>query len=204
VGALPQELPLHPIEPASRAQLAMLRQAAFFRLEDPKVGELARLGRLRATIGQYLRSRAFSRGRGTMPAVGRWPSVAFAAVEATAPHAAGPEREACEELLVRWLRATVLGGRAWGSGFYGWPVVDGLQAASLNLACALWLARAHAASAGRPAVALEDLRAAVGRVDRTSGRAPWIGSRAERARLAWLRIDDGLRRILRDQLVTPG
>jgi hypothetical protein len=121
-------------------------------------------------------------------------------VAAVRPHAAGPEREACEELLVRWLRATVLGGRAWGSGFYGWPVVDGLQAVSLNLACALWLAHAHAAAHGRQAVSLEDVRAAVGRVDRTSGRAPWIGGRAERARLAWLRIDDGLRRLLRDQL----
>jgi lysine-N-methylase len=200
VDALPAELPLHPIDPASRGQSAMLRQAAFFRLEDPKVGELARLGRLRATVGQYLRSRAFSRGRGAMPATGRWPCARFAAVAAVRPHAAGPDREACEELLVRWLRATVLGGRAWGSGFYGWPVVDGLQAVSLNLACALWLARAHAAAHGRQAVALEDMRAAVGRVDRTSGRAPWIGGRAERARLAWLRIDDGLRRLLRDQL----
>jgi hypothetical protein len=93
------------------------------------------------------------------------------------------------------MRATVLGGRAWGSGFYGWPVVDGLQALSLNAACAGWLARAHAAASGRPAPSLEDVRAAVGRVDRTSGRAPWLGSRAERMRLAWLRIDDGLRRV---------
>jgi hypothetical protein len=74
-------------------------------------------------------------------------------------------------------------------------VVDGLQALSLNAACAGWLARAHAAASGRPAPSLEDFRAAVGRVDRTSGRAPWLGSRAERMRLAWLRIDDGLRRV---------
>jgi hypothetical protein len=83
-------------------------------------------------------------------------------------------------------------------------MVDGLQALSINLACALWLARAHAAAHGRPAASLDDVRAAVGRVDRTSGRAPWIGGRAERARLAWLRIDDGLRRVLRDQLATAG
>jgi hypothetical protein len=41
------------------------------------------------------------------------------------------------------------------------------------------------------------VRAALSRVDRASGRAPWIGSRAERLRLGYLRIDDGLRRILR-------
>ena len=43
------------------------------------------------------------------------------------------------------MRATVLGGRAWGSGYYGWPVVDGIQAMALNVACAAWLARALAA-----------------------------------------------------------
>jgi lysine-N-methylase len=204
VGALPDELPLHPIAPATRAQLATLRQASFFRLEDPKIGDLARLGRFRATVGQFLRSRAFSRGRGAMPAMGdRWPSADFGAVDRVAPLSGSTDRAECEELLVRWMRATVLGGRAWGSGFYGWPVVDGLQALSLNAACAGWLARAHAAASGRPAPSLEDVRAAVGRVDRTSGRAPWLGSRAERMRLAWLRIDDGLRRVASAQFSGP-
>lgn len=205
VGALPDELPLHPIDAPSRAQLATLRQAAFFRIEDPKIGELARLGRLRATVGQFLRSRAFSRGRGTMPSMGdRWPSVGFAAIDRVQPLSRSADRAECEELLARWMRATVLGGRAWGSGFYGWPVVDGLQALALNAACAGWLARAHAASAGRDVPSLEDVRAAVGRVDRTSGRAPWLGSRAERMRLAWLRIDDGLRRVARAQFAGAG
>jgi lysine-N-methylase len=61
VDALPDELPLHPIGPASRAQRATLRQAAFFRLEDPKIGDLRRQGKVRAVLGQYLRSRRFSR-----------------------------------------------------------------------------------------------------------------------------------------------
>jgi hypothetical protein len=60
-----------------------------------------------------------------------------------------------------------------------------------------WLAQLHAAGASRAEPVLEDVRAALGRVDRASGRAPWIGSRAERMRLSYLRIDDGLRRILR-------
>ncbi|MBM4099342.1 MAG: YkgJ family cysteine cluster protein, partial [Planctomycetes bacterium] len=204
VGAIPDELPLCPVEPPTRQQLAALRQAAFFRLEDPKIGDLARLGRVRATVGQYLRSRAFSRGRGAMPAMGdRWPSAPFAAIEAAETITSSPDRTACEELIARWVRATVLGGRTWGSGFYGWSVVDGLQALALNVACAGWLARAHAAAAGRAAPTADDLRAAIGRVDRTSGRAPWIGGRAERIRLRWLCIDDGLRRVVRAQFA-PG
>ena len=205
VDALPQELPLHPIDPPSGAQRATLRQAAFFRLEDPKIGELRRVGRVRAVLGQYMRSRSFSKGRGVMPAMGdRWPSADFAAVERTAALGESAEFAAIEELFVRWMRATVLGGRAWGSGYYGWPVVDGIQAMALNVACAAWLARAHAAASGRAAPGLADVRAAIGRVDRTCGRAPWLGSRAESMRMGFLRIDDGLRRVLAPSFVTAG
>jgi Fe-S-cluster containining protein len=205
VDALPQELPLHPIDPPSGAQRATFRQAAFFRLEDPKIGELRRVGRVRAVLGQYMRSRSFSKGRGVMPAMGdRWPSADFASVERTAALGESADFAAIEELFVRWMRATVLGGRAWGSGYYGWPVVDGIQAMALNVACAAWLARAHAAASGRTVPMLVDVRAAVGRVDRTCGRAPWLGSRAESLRMGFLRIDDGLRRVLAPSFVTAG
>lgn len=199
VDALPDELPLHAVGPPTRAQRASLRQAAFFRLEDPKIGSLRKVGRVRAVLGQFMRSRAFSRGRGTMPAMGAaWPEgVAFEAIDRTASALESPDRAAAEDLLERWLRATVLGGRAWGSGFYGWPMVRGLRALSLNAACALWLARAHAAARGRDVPTIDDVRAAVGRVDRASGRAPWLGSRPEAMRLSFLAIDDGLRRVLR-------
>jgi hypothetical protein len=152
-----------------------------------------------------MRSRSFSKGRGVMPAMGdRWPPADFAAVARTAALGESAEFAAIEELLVRWMRATVLGGRAWGSGYYGWPVVDGIQAMALNVACAAWLARAHAAASGRAAPALADVRAAIGRVDRTCGRAPWLGSRAESMRMGFLRIDDGLRRVLAPSFVTAG
>jgi lysine-N-methylase len=198
VTALPDELPLHPVDPPTRAQLATLRQAAFFRLEDPKIPEIARAGRLRTVIGQYLRSRRFARARGPVPAMGGWPGgFPFESVGRVTRIEASPEAGAIDELLTRWLRATLLGHRAWGSGYYGWPVVDGLQALALNAACVRWLAQLHAAGAARAEPMLADVRAALGRVDRASGRAPWIGSRAERMRLSFLRIDDGLRRILR-------
>lgn len=217
VTALPDELPLHPVEPATTAQCATLRQAAFFRLEDPKIGSMRATGRLRGVLGQYLRSRAFSKGRGALPAMGaRWSDGATFAAVAAVPHALEcPDLPALDELFTRWLRATVLGSRAWGSGYYGWPMVQGMQALALNAACALWLARAHAAArtAAAPSgvapsaaaalddraavVTLADLRAALGRVDRACGRAPWLGSRPEALRLRYLAMDDGLRRILR-------
>ncbi len=199
VTALPEELPLHPVEPATRAQRATLRQAAFFRLEDPKIGDLRRVGRVRAVLGQWMRSRRFASGRGLMPSMGvRWPGgVPFAAAESVAGWHAGADAQACDELLTRWLRATLLGGRAWGSGYYGWTAVAGLQAMALNASCVQWLARVHAAVQGRSVVGIVDLRAALGRVDRACGRAPWIGSRAELLRLRYLRIDDGLRRAAR-------
>jgi hypothetical protein len=52
IQALPDELPHHPLQPATRAQRATLRQASFFRLEDPKIGELRRVGRVRAIVAQ--------------------------------------------------------------------------------------------------------------------------------------------------------
>jgi hypothetical protein len=125
-------------------------------------------------------------------------------VERTAALGESADFAAIEELFVRWMRATVLGGRAWGSGYYGWPVVDGIQAMALNVACAAWLARAHAAASGRAAPGIADARAAIGRVDRTCGRAPWLGSRAESMRMGFLRIDDGLRRVLAPSFVTAG
>jgi len=203
-AALPGELEHHPVDAMSRRQAALLRQAVFARTEDPKLGAMQRRGRMLTVLSQYLRSRRFSRGRGSVPSIGlAWPRGAtFERIDATAPAAAGADREAAEELILRWLRASVVGGRAWGSGFYGWPMVDGLAALVLNLAAVGWLAKAHAAaiaeaSDGAPRVMLADLRAALGRIDRSAGRAPWLGGSAERLRLEYFARHDGLRRLVR-------
>jgi hypothetical protein len=41
------------------------------------------------------------------------------------------------------------------------------------------------------------VRIGIGRVDRHAGRAPWLGSPVELVRLRYLRLEDGLRRVLR-------
>ena len=84
----------------------------------------------------------------------------------------------------------------WGSGYYGWTIIEGLQALVLNAAVVGWLARLHAHGRGRETIDLEAVAAAISRVDRTAGRAAWLGSGAERMRLSYLRIDDGLRRLV--------
>jgi lysine-N-methylase len=196
-GALPDELEHHPIGPATGRQSKLLRQAVFARTEDPKLSTIAQQGRVRITLGQLSRNRRFKSGRGPAPVIGQgWKSANLAQVSDVAPARDDPHAAAIEDLMTRWLRATVLGGRAWGAGYYGWSMVDGLQALLLNAACVGWLARLHAAGEERSSLQIEDVRAALGRVDRTAGRAKWLGSPAERLRLAYLNADDGLRRVL--------
>jgi hypothetical protein len=96
------------------------------------------------------------------------------------------------------MRAAIRGRRRWGAGHYGFPVTLGLVALATDLAATGWLARLRASARGDGATPdAADVSAALGRIDRTSGRAPWLGSRPERLRLGWLALDDGLRRIVR-------
>ncbi|NBX25612.1 MAG: YkgJ family cysteine cluster protein [Planctomycetes bacterium] len=193
--AAPAEVPLlDAVEPSERSW-RLLRQAVFARVEDPKLHELRRHGRLRTVLGQWRRSRAWARGHGLMPTVPGWPAVAFDRQRAVVMPGPGPEGDAVGEILVRWLRAALHGDRAWGAGLHGWPVFEGLGMTALNMLCAAWLMRAHAAGSGRDHVTLEDAQQAIGRIDRTASRAVWLGSTGEFLRLAWFCRGDHLRRI---------
>lgn len=196
-SALPAELSFQPLQPPTKRQQKLLRQAVFTRVEDPKLSGIETKGRLGVIFSQLSRSRRFAKGRGESPPIGQgWPEHALLGdVENIAP-ATGEDATAIDDLITRWLRATVMGGRAWGSGFYAWPMVEGLLALLLNAAVVGWLSRLHAAGRGLDSINLEAVRAALGRVDRTSGRAVWLGSAAERMRLKYLQIDDGLRRLV--------
>lgn len=221
-AALPDELEHHPVDPPTSRQLTMLRQAVFARIEDPKLSVIAKQGRLRITLAQLARNRRFKSGKGPAPHIG-WGAAEIVRSDSQSPGTPVPgtaidlrevdsirgasdlaQIEMIDDLLTRWLRATVLGGRAWGAGYYAWSMVDGLQALLLNVACVGWLARLHAAGSRRQAITIEDVRAALGRVDRTAGRAKWLGTSAERLRLAFLNMDDGLRRVIVDYGVING
>ncbi|QOJ17368.1 MAG: YkgJ family cysteine cluster protein [Phycisphaeraceae bacterium] len=205
-GALPDELGFHPVDPPTRGQRKMLRQAVFARIEDPKIGRVHRTGRIRTVLSQLRRSRRFASGKGVAPRVGDgWPEgVRLEAAEQVAPANDPNVVTAIDDLLTRWLRATILGGRAWGAGYYGWSALAGLRALVLNVAVLGWLARLHAAGrgggsgggGGAERLAIEDVRAALSRIDRTAGRARWLGGVSEEWRSAYFDTDDGLRRLL--------
>jgi lysine-N-methylase len=201
-SALPGELEHLPLEPVLAKQERLLRQAVYARLEDVQVNKAKAKGRWRTVFAQLLASRAFTRGKGRVPNVARGllGDVTFDAIRAVPILGESPDRDAIEDLFVRYARGTIVGGRAWGAGYYGWPAVRGLQALVLNIACAAWLARALAASRGHEHVTIDDARDALGRVDRHAGRAPWLGSVGERLRLEYFRLDDGLRRIVRESV----
>jgi len=202
VTALPDELEHLPLEGALPKQMRLLRQAVYARLEDVQVNQAKAKGRLRTVLAQLLASRAFTRGKGRAPAVARGllEDTEFAAISRVPALSESPDRDAIDQLLSRYARATILGNRAWGAGYYGWTVVRGVQALVLNIACIAWLARALAAKRGREHATLDDVRDALGRIDRHSGRAPWLGSVTERLRLEYFRLDDGLRRIMRESV----
>ena len=199
VSALPEELDHLPVQEASPRQLRLLRQAAFARIEDPRIHDGANRGAITVRLDQWRRSRAFAAGRGKVPWLPLgWPGpVRFDALEKVAGASKSSDSEAIDDLVSRWLRATILGSRAWGAGYYAFSIAEGVQALALNLACVGWLARAHAAGRGCSVVDLDAVGEAISRIDRAAGRARWLGSSAEKFRMRYFATDDGLRRIVR-------
>lgn len=202
-GALADELPLHPIAIPTARQTALFQNAIFSRTEDPKpIAQGAPL-RVISILSQLRRGRAWRRGSGesVVPPVGvGWPTkVTFGGVSRVGSLRQSSDHLACDELVTRWLHASIEGGRVWGSGYYGWSAVEGLAALALSAACVGWLARLHAAGSGERLVRLVDLQAAIGRVDRTAGRAVWLGGWSERMRLSYLVEQEGLRRLIAAQ-----
>lgn len=228
-NAVEHELPLLDWpEPTPRAW-KLLRQAVFTRIEDPKIGDLLKRGKVASVFGQWSRSRKWAAGKGMTPQTQGFCSIDFAGfentigvfaiqlngdvqVQMTAPQVSSlhslarefaaaitqqQDAVAMDDLLQRWIRATILGGRAWGSGLYGLPIDQGLGLMLVNLLTALWLARFHAAGRGAQSVSLLDLQVAVGRVDRTSGRAVWLATTGERLRVKWLSHSDSMRLLVR-------
>lgn len=192
---LPVEAAEEPAPPAPRQQ-GMLRQLAFAHaehvtLDELRAGVLSRWGR---RWRQLRAARRFRHGAGMAPRLpGYTQDASFAAIEAVRP--AGDEGAACAELLQRYLIARVEGRTICGEGYYGWGVVPGLAALCAAVAAAGWLARYHAAVAGREELTFENVGEGLAMVDRAATRAPALGTVAERARLAYLIRDDGLARV---------
>ncbi|HEY3245510.1 MAG TPA: YkgJ family cysteine cluster protein [Phycisphaerae bacterium] len=197
MSALPDELGSAPAPVASPRQRAMLRQLAFAHAEHVSAADLRRsvVHRLRKRWTQLRMSRQFRLGAGPIPLLpGLSAMASFEAVEAVA--AADTQQAEISDCIVRYLRARTASRSCMGRGYYGWSVLDGLDALWLSVAAIGWLARVAAAGAARPRISYDDVITAVGVVDRGAGRAPALGSVAERLRLRFLRTDAGIRRLL--------
>jgi lysine-N-methylase len=180
---------------ATERQRGLLRQAAFAHLEHVDLAQM-RASFVRAMVyrwGQLRRARSVVRGR----------EPASAAAE-TLPPAGDLPGAAVDALITRYVRARIVTHSAFGRAYYGWPVLDGLGALVLAVGVIGWLARYHAARAGRGEYGFEDVIRAVGTVDRAAGRAGELGRGSARLRLAYLRRDRGLLRLLRAYPIMAG
>ncbi|HNQ24965.1 MAG TPA: YkgJ family cysteine cluster protein [Phycisphaerae bacterium] len=192
---VPRESVIPPQPPGER-QRGMLRQLAFAHAEHVSHAEMQSLLRRWRRRREQLRSaRQFRVGTGTAP---RLPGVAapplFEQIEAVAPC---PEEAATVENLVeRYLLARLEGHTVCGAGYYGWPVLAGLNALWLSVVAVAWLGRYHAAAAGRDTLSVIDMSAGLGWVDRAATRLPSLGTLAERLRVQYLMRDDGIARLL--------
>ncbi len=183
---------------ATPRRMKVLRQVVFAHVEDVKVGAVTGRGIGGLAIRQFWRHHLFGRGRGVTPAIARtWPQeIRFDAVDRVEPATEVGELRAIDAVLLRYLRSRILAGRAWGPGYYDLPIITGLEALWTMTAATGWLARLHAGAHSRSELTAADVEAALLRTDRAAGRAPWLGSRGERLRLAWLAEAGGIRSLL--------
>ncbi len=183
---------------ATPRQLRLLRQAVFAHCENIPLEQACAgvVSRFRYRWGQLRRARAVAAGIGEVPPLLRGASgTSFDQVERVEASESLLRAEA-DGLVTRYLRARLAGGTAFGRGFFGWPIVDGLRALMLAVAVVGWLARYLAAADNRTAYTMADLIRAVGIVDRNATRSPEVGAASGRLRLRYLSADDGLRRLL--------
>jgi hypothetical protein len=188
------------VQTATARQRGLLRQlvfahAEFLTLEEHRAGAASRWAR---RWRQLRAARRFRHGRGLVPPLPALPSqVPFELVERVHPcPMSGGDGPKVAELVLRYLSVRLAQRSAFGTGYYGWSVVDGLAALWLAVPVIGWLSRLIAASAGRRIIEHDDAVRAVGIVDRAATRVPALGAHAERIRARYLLLEDGLTRLL--------
>ncbi len=186
------------IERPTPRQLKLFRHTVFaycenIRLEDACAGLFGRLSKRR---DQFKRARRLASGKGAIPRlVQGLVGGTFDQLEQIRPDPELPADESAM-LLTRYLRARITGRTAFGHGYYGWPVLGGLQSLLLAVAVASWLARYVALCDDRTTYSFEDMVQAIGIVDRNATRSPELGTRFAKMRLRYLTAGQGLLRLL--------
>lgn len=184
--------------PPTPRQDALLRQWAFVHAERIPLARLRAgpLARLAHRVDQWRRSSAFRRGRGQVPSPYISTSVSFEDVARVRPAADPAGLRRIDDLLVRFVAARLSARMAFGPDYFNWPVMPGIAALFGSLAVVGWLARLRAAAAGRIELTFDDCFEGLRAVDQSAGRAPLLGSPADRLRVEYLARDNGLARLL--------
>ena len=178
---LPDELDLSPLPAPSNTGRMMFRLHA---------GQYARVDSFTSAHGT-LRDRwrllssavRLARGRGNLPVLNEsLAAVSFATLETPR----GPLPEAAVEILVRYFRVKLQGLHFCGRAYYDVPLVEGFRSLVLVYPVVLWLARWHAASAGRDDWTAEDVAAALAMADHHHGYSPALGGFGARGRVRTL------------------
>lgn len=186
------------IAPPTSRQLKLFRQTIYSYCEHITFGQ-ARASLFRAwryRLDQLQRAKIMMAGVGAIPQLGPQSAyMTFEQVDAVTLQTGA--QQACGELMTRYLRSRILTQATFGNGFYGWPVLDGLQAQLLGVAVLGWLVRYVAAASQRTTYGIEDLVQAIGMLDRGAGRVRELGRRTASLRQTYLYQDDGLKKILK-------
>jgi len=193
------ELADAPAAPPTAKQSRLLRQAVFVHCEHLSAREVGAsfAKTLVYRLDQLRRARRMTAGQGEVPRLGPLEvGVDFNTIQRVVadPDLGG---QPCHRLVTRYLEERVACRTAFGPAYYGWPVLDGLQALLLAVGVTGWLARCLAAAGQRSVYGFEDVVRAVGLVDRTAGRAPGLGAKSAQLRLRYLVQDQGLLSLLR-------
>jgi len=186
-------------DPPSPTQRGLLRELAFAHAEHVTIADMNAgfFQRTTRKLSQVRAARRFRLGVGAVPAIpGFDGGVDFTAVERVQPMCSDKDTKSVESLIIRFVCQRLKARSVFGYGYYGWPMFLGLMAFWVSIAAAGWLARVHAATAGRSSLIYEDVFEGLRIADRSAGRSPTLGTRAERLRLKYLADDDGLIKLL--------
>lgn len=177
-----------PAPPLPKARwLKILRQSAFAHAEYVTFEQAVIMARpsLGYRWAQLKRAFRMAGGKGPIPAMSCGQVDGTFEQLRTLQMANGHDAE-IDRLLTRYLQSRMTNRGGFGRAYYGWPMLEGMQASMLAMALVGWFARWSALGAGRSAFELEDVQVALRIVDRAAGRAPELGARTAELRIRYL------------------
>jgi len=192
--------PMRELPAPNPRQLKLFRQAVFAHCENITLEKASApfFSRWAYRLDQFKRAGRLVRGEGIVPLLVSGcglNTVTFARLAEIRP---SPNLLAadCDDLITRYIRTRILGRTAFGPGYYGWPVLDGLAALLLSVAVISWVTRYVAIQKGADSYDYDDMIHAIGIVNRNVGRSPELGGRVSRMRLTYIKQETGIARML--------